>query len=283
MSQAYSLQFEVPNHMWMTTIDGETPEARRKRRGALRHRVGDRVWAAAHAQGLFRVDRFALLVAIAGRPESPVLAAETLKPLIDAGTDAGAWADDDPGHRVATGYMRDRRTVRDGFSRITLFVVPLEPDEKPPECIEGLAPGARGALVNLTISDRDWLTSNMREPAAVRAARQTRVMRRAAPLWRRTALGSDCAAICGVRYPDPGYPGEPDKTAETATAMWGAGVAARAVPGEPSCFWFYIMDKGRPSAPKTHDMSILAFTTPKNFNWAEALTDGLGAGRQSAA
>lgn len=41
-----------------------------------------------------------------------MLAAETLKPLIDAGTDEALWPDDDPYHRVMTCYLRDPRPCR---------------------------------------------------------------------------------------------------------------------------------------------------------------------------
>ena len=54
-----------------------------------------------------------------------MLACETLKPLIDAGTDEGLWPDDDPAHRVMTCYLRDPRPLPGGHATINIWVVPL--------------------------------------------------------------------------------------------------------------------------------------------------------------
>ena len=212
-----------------------------------------------------------LLVAVGGRPESPVLAAETLKPLIDAGTDIGLWPDDDPYHRVCTLYLRDPRPTQGGMARVSMTVIPLTPGEKAPTCVVSRVPDARGLARTLTIPNRDWLTSNMREPPAVRQARQTRIMRRAARLWDGVSLGADTAVLCGVRYPDRRreYQGDPDNTAESATAMWGAGVVAGRLPANPGAFGFFLLDPA--SRPHTHDLTMLAFTTPPGFGWMTAM------------
>ena len=185
-----------------------------------------------------------MVVAIGGRNESPVLACETLKPLVDAGTDEGLWADDNPFHRVATLYMRDPTDAPPGRTRISIAVIPLEPSGSMPGWVVSRVSGALAAPVSLSIPARQW---------------------------RGKALGADCAVMCGVRYPDsrPRWVGDPYNTAETATAMWGAGVALGSVPADPSLFGFYLL--AGQSAPHTHDMGLLAFTVPHGFDWMRAL------------
>lgn len=270
MTKPYAVRFDISDQWFMTTVDSDSVDARARARRRLR-RWGRGVWRDAIAQGARLVDRFGMVVAIGGRNGSPVLACETLKPLVDAGTDEGLWADDNPFHRVATLYMRDPTEAPPGRTRISIAVIPLEPSGSMPGWVVSRVPSALAAPVSLSIPDRDWLTSNMRLPVGQRKARQTRVMRAAARQWQGKALGPDCAVMCGVRYPDSRarWVGDPDNTAETATAMWGAGVALGSVPADPSLFGFYLL--AGQSAPHTHDMGLLAFTVPHGFNWMDAL------------
>lgn len=266
----YAVRFDISNQWHMSTVDADTIQARAHARRRLRA-WGRGVWRDAILQGAKRVDRFCMLVAIGGRHDSPVLSCETLKPLVDAGTDMGLWEDDNPFHRVATLYISDPTPAPVGRTRISICIIPLDADDLMPGFVVSRVPGAMAAPVCLTVPDEDWLTSNMRLPVRERQARQTRVMRHTAPLWEGKALGEDCAVMCGVRYPDSRarWVGDPDNTAETATAMWGAGVAARMVSYRPSLFGFYLLD-GQ-AAPHSHDMGLLAFTVPHGFDWTTAL------------
>lgn len=252
----YAIRFTVPAAWWLTCTGSESVSERARIRHRLRE-YGKRVWRDILAQGALRVDRFMLTVLVAGRAESPVLAVETLKPLIDAGTDMGLWLDDDPYHRCCTVYMRDPTPVKD--ITISLSVEPLAQDADPVALVLDKAHAGPGVLRSLTIPDRDWLTSNMREPVQVRKARQTRIMRAAAGLWSDVALGASAGVICSVRYPDSRreYKGDPDNVAESAVAMWGAGVVEGALPASPSVFAFTLAS-GQ-SAPKHHDLIMLAF------------------------
>lgn len=266
----YAIRLDIPIRLWQTTVDRDRVDERRRKRAALR-RLAREHWRRAREQGARPVGRYMLAVTIAGRRESPVLACETVKPIIDAGTDEHMWPDDDPFHRVLTCYLRDPLPAPGNRPRVSIMVIPVGPHVRPPACILNLLPGAQSAIIRQTIPERDWLTSNMRLDAPERARRQETVMRRARNDWERIRLPADCCVLCGVRYPDhrDEYQGDPDNTAETATALWGAGALLGRAPAEPECFMFYLLD-GQ-AAPGTHDMMLLAVRTPTGFRWPSSL------------
>lgn len=261
----YTVPFTVSASLWMTTTGDEDVTERKRRRGRLRA-YGRQVWREMKAAGAPRVNRYMMLVTVGGRRESPVLAAETLKPLIDAGTDEGLWPDDDPYHRVMTCYLRDPRPLPGGRAELFIWVIPLGPDTDPLTRLLALMPGSKATLAHATFGEDSWLTSNMRLTARERKTMQTRAMRACRNVWK-ASPGADCGVVCQVRYPDsrPRYKGDPDNTAETATAMWGVGVLAGLLPASPSIFCFMLANGE--SEPKHHDLDMLAFTTPPDVDW----------------
>lgn len=262
----YSLIMDIPPMLWMTTVGTETVSSRAARRASLRRR-GRLAWGQAIDRGARPVDRFLLLVNVGGRgAESPVLAAETVKPLVDAGTDRGLWPDDDPWHRVATCYLTDPRPS--ARPRVSLTVIPLGA-RSASDVILGACHNPKGLLREATIPDDEWITSNMRLDARTRAARQSAIMRRTADLWADVRFDR-AAVLCWVRYPDSRrrYKGDPDNTAESATAMWGSGALTGALPARPGLFGF-LLAAGQ-SRPKTHDLTMLAFD-PGPVSWMGAL------------
>ncbi len=272
MTQGYAVTLTVPDHLWATTVGQESITGRADTRRSLRRR-GRAAWRTAASLGACRVDRFIMVVAVGGSHGSPMLAAETLKPLVDAGTDQGLWPDDDPWHRACTLYMPDPRPDPVGATRVSIAVIPLSPREDPATRLLGCVPGAKGRPVRLDgIGDHTWLTSNMRLDPKERSARQGRLMDGCAASWRsHGSVGAHAAGICWVRYPDSRreYKGDPDNAAESATAMWGEGVALGLAPAVPTGFAFLLADGE--SAPGTHDLDLLALTTPPGFNWLKAL------------
>lgn len=264
-AKGWAVQFDIARSMYMGVLDEDTVEERARRRARLR-RHGRSVWRQAKANGAHRVDRFVMVVMVAGTGEPPMLAVETLKPLVDAGTDVGLWPDDDPFHRVLTLYARDPNWCPRGRVRVSVAVIPLDPLDGAPGCMLRLTPGARAALVELSVPDRSWLTSNMRLPVRQRQARQNRVMRQAAPLWRDKSLPGQVGLLAGVRYPDARreWVGDPDNVAETLTAAWGAGAMLGMVPREPVFTGFYLLD-GQAAAHE-HDIAMLAYTLPDRFD-----------------
>lgn len=261
----YTVRFTVSASLWMTTIGDEDKTERKRRRGRLRA-YGRQVWRETKTAGAPRVNRYMMLVTVGGRRESPVLAAETLKPLIDAGTDEGLWPDDDPYHRVMTCYLRDPRPLPGGRAELFIWVIPLGPDTDPLSRLLARMPGSKATLAHATFGEDSWLTSNMRLTVRERKTMQTRAMRACRNVWK-ASPGMDCGVVCQVRYPDPRprYKGDPDNTAETATAMWGVGVLAGLLPASPSIFCFMLADGE--SEPKHHDLDMLAFTTPPDVDW----------------
>lgn len=261
----YTVRFTVSASLWMTTIGDEDMTERKRRRGRLRA-YGRQVWRETKTAGAPRVNRYMMLVTVGGRRESPVLAAETLKPLIDAGTDEGLWPDDDPYHRVMTCYLRDPRPLPGGRAELFIWVIPLGPDTDPLSRLLARMPGSKATLAHATFGEDSWLTSNMRLTVRERKTMQTRAMRACRNVWK-ASPGMDCGVVCQVRYPDsrPRYKGDPDNTAETATAMWGVGVLAGLLPASPSIFCFMLADGE--SEPKHHDLDMLAFTTPPDVDW----------------
>lgn len=116
---SYAVSFTVSNSLWMTTVGDENPTIRKRHRGRLRA-MARQTWRKAKRDGAPFTRRYLMLVTVGGRQETPVLACETLKPLIDAGTDEGLWPDDDPAHRVMTCYLRDPRPLPGGHATINI-------------------------------------------------------------------------------------------------------------------------------------------------------------------
>ena len=265
----YAVRFTVSASLWMTTTGDEDVIERKRRRGRLRA-YGRQVWREAKTEGAPRVNRYMMLVTVGGRPESPVLAAETLKPLIDAGTDEALWPDDDPYHRVMTCYLRDPRPLPGGRAELFIWVIPLAPGVDPLARLLARVPGSKATLARATFGEDSWLTSNMRMTAWERKAMQTRAMRACQGAWH-ASPGACCGVVCQVRYPDPRreYKGDPDNVAETATAMWGVGVMQGLLPASPGVFCFMLADGE--SEPKHHDLDMLAFTVPPDADWPRLL------------
>ena len=63
-------------------------------------------------------------------------AAETVKPIIDAGTDAGLWPDDDSTHRCSTIYFRSPDPAPAHHYALTTYILPV-PSSPPTHQVEG--------------------------------------------------------------------------------------------------------------------------------------------------
>lgn len=257
----YAVEFHIPISLWQTTVDNQSIEVRAKTRAKLRH-MAKFVWNNAKTHGARPVSRYMLLVIVAGRKESPVLACETLKPLIDAGTDAGMWPDDDPFHRLFTGYMQDTRPAPGARPRISVMVIPVSNLRLPHALIPS---GASAARLSASFPHNTWLTSNLRLEPQERAARQEAIMKRVTNQWQHIQSSGATSVLVGVRYPDSraDWVGDPDNTAETATAMYGAGVLQHRAPATPNLFGFYLLD-GQAQAG-SHDMEALILATKTDW------------------
>lgn len=271
MNGAYAVRFTVGDTLWMTTVDDQPPERRARRRARLRA-YGRRVWRRARREGARPCSRYVMLATIGGRRESPILAAETLKPLIDAGTDERLWPDDDPYHRIMTCYLPDPRPLPRGRAELNIWILPVPPALDPTMLLLDCMPGAQATLASMEFPDRLWLTSNMRHPAGTRLRMQGMAVNACRGVWH-ASPGPHCAVVCQVAYPDGRreYQGDPDNTAETATGMWGCGVMEGLLPATPGLFAFTLAPYR--SAPRTHGMRMLAFPTPADTDWPTLLLD----------
>ncbi len=276
MRGPYAVEFRISDMLWQTTVGGESIEDRARTRARLRAQARG-VWGEAKRHGAYRVERYMMIVHVGGRTESPVLAAETLKPVIDAGTDMGLWPDDDPAHRLMTLYARDPRRMQGRGALIHVTVVECAVDWSGWDCLHWLLAStgaeARGVMPVLSIPDALWLTSNMRLPAGQRQDRQSAVMRLAEPVWREQGgLGAHVLAVAAVSYPDARYYGDPDNTAETVTAMYGTGVALGKVPAVPEVFAFMLNPVQ--CDPHSHLVQLACVTVPIGWSVLSTLLAG---------
>ena len=264
----YAVEFHIPSSLWQTTVDAQSVKVRAVTRAKLRH-MAKNVWLTAKSDGAPICNRYMLLVCIAGRKESPVLACETLKPIIDAGTDVGMWPDDDPFHRLFTGYMTDPRPAPGNRPRISVMVIPIQQGLRLPHAL--IPPKTGAARLALSVSHKHWLTSNMRLEPKERQKRQEHIMKQVDRQWNRIQCAGHTSVLVGVRYPDnrADWVGDPDNTAETATAMYGLGALRKRAPVQPDLFGFYLLD-GQAEAG-THDIETLILASNEPIDWPHYL------------
>lgn len=164
--------FYIPSEWWQTTQTLETERKRASRRSSVR-RYARKVWASLKRSGeAWPVDRYVAVVGVAYPKQgsgTAVYAAETVKPIIDAGTDSGLWPDDDARHRCSTAYFQMPETSRPGQFRITVYVFPVPCSYRVPSRV---APGVTetrdgradstpdGWTVAFAVPSDLWLTSN---------------------------------------------------------------------------------------------------------------------------
>lgn len=267
----YAVEFHIPTDKFMSSFTELSTSARASRRAWIR-RYANGVWATAKAAGAPRLSRFLLLVGVQWPQDTiyPAVACdEAAKPVIDAMTDQGLIPDDSPEYRVFTGYFEVPGTSPYGVS-LTVFIVPLASGEAIPSAIVSRAPGAVGVVRKLTIRDADWLTSNMRLDPSERKARQERVMAASADLWKGVRLTGNVALLCGVRYPNGRWIGDPDNVASTACGITECGAVLGALPRKPAMTGFFLLNGESRSG--THDIEVLALQAPDDAYWPTLLT-----------
>lgn len=264
MTDSYAVTMTIPDSLWMTTLTHDSIDARRRKRARLRAEAR-RLWRRSKAP---KAGRFIVLCGVQypDNPGIPMFAAETLKPVIDAGTDCGLWTDDDPRHRAFTGYFTVSGHAPKGTHRLYVFVIPSTMPA--PSGLAALTGGAGAFTRSFSIGDADWLTSNMRLPPAKRRRMQERVVAASLPRWAGLPTLGRASVLIGVRYPHPHYPGDPDNTAETASAVLEAGFQRGVLPRRPGMTGFYLAQGT--SRPGMHDMEVLCIDT--DISWAVALT-----------
>lgn len=104
----YAHEFTIPIEWWSTTDTIQTERMRARRRAWVRDYAKNE-WRNLKKTGkAWKVERFIALIGVACPSQKnifPARAAETIKPIIDGGSDARLWDDDDSQHRHSTVYI----------------------------------------------------------------------------------------------------------------------------------------------------------------------------------
>ncbi|MBT1162755.1 hypothetical protein JS541_13210 [Bifidobacterium sp. SO1] len=213
------------------------------------------------------VERFVALIVVSYPIPGdvfPARAAETVKPIIDGGSDAKLWPDDDSAHRCSTVYIQSAETAPSEYYRLQVIIIPVS-DKNPryqiagglsKEIIKEWAQQANkplwsdGYMVSFTVTDKHWITSNYtdsdlvaRQRGAKRAAtwgmgRSFGIRERVGKALEDTALTQwKMQPYCGyekfiviacVAYPYGVDRADPDNAAETVNCILKSGIRAGA-------------------------------------------------------
>lgn len=197
-TQPFATVFDIPAEHWSATdmIQSETMRARRRR--YIRRELAIRQWRALKRAGVaHRCDRYVVAVGVAYprmHGVTPSFAAETVKPIVDAGTDAGLWPDDDATHRCCTVYYQLPEPAPRGHYLLNVLILPVpmsRPKYQPTEEIaraaaatwDGMPAGERPdgyggyRSIHAVVPNRLWITSNITDSdllAIQKGARRSR-------------------------------------------------------------------------------------------------------------
>lgn len=265
-------EFSIPCEWWSGTDTLQTEVMRARRRHWVRE-YAKKEWRMLKKQGAaWHVDRYVAIVGVAYPRHTgftvPSRAAETVKPIIDGGTDAKLWDDDDATHRCGTLYFQLPKSAPDTkyLLQITIFPVPSKmPSYQLTGGVggqitrlwkeeAGRPDGWGGFRVRFTVPDRLWITSNLTDSdimARQHGARKSTFWGNGRSIGIRKRISSELSKLmlsqwldqsdaywgvdrfiilAGVSYAHGVSPdqADPDNATETINAILQAGVAAHA-------------------------------------------------------
>ena len=309
----YQLDFTIPGVYWSGTDTIQTERSRSGKRHEIRMLARKTIREAKKQGRAWKVNRFMVLVGVA-YPRmgdvTPSRAAETVKPIIDAGTDCRLWPDDDAWHRCATIYFQLSEPASRGNYHLRLFILPV-PDSNPVfQPVGGLSQeiekewkpvaskpdGWGGYVIQFRIPNRLWISSNLtdsdlkaRQQGAHKSTtwgrggafgqreKTTRdLMRLALSQWKRqTYWGCERYLIlAGISYTDNvGYTeADPDNCAETVNAILQSGIDARAWHGTQYkyCRGVVFHRSAMASTGGYHYVTLRVIPVPETFQLALA-------------
>lgn len=304
----YQLDFNIPDVYWSGTDTLQTERSRAGKRHEVRN-IARKVIRLAKQQGrAWKVNRFIALVGVAyPRMDNvtPSRAAETVKPIIDAGSDCKLWPDDDAWHRCATIYFQLSEPSRRGYYHLRLFILPV-PDSNPVfQPVGGLSgeierewarsplrpEGWGGYVVKFRIPNNLWISSNLTDSdlkARQHGAHKSTTWGRGDAFGLRektTRKLIDCALdqwqyqnywgcekyliLAGISYTSNVGPMEadPDNSAETVNALLQSGVAAHAWRGTQYqyCRGVVFHRDSIPSVGGYHYVTLRVIPVPDSF------------------
>ncbi|MFR0558264.1 hypothetical protein ACLUWO_05180 [Pseudoscardovia radai] len=256
------------------------------------------------------MDRYVACIAVAyphDRDTFPAQAAETVKPIIDAGTEYGLWPDDDSTHRCATVYFRAPGHAPAHRHRLTVFIIPVpsrpayvvsrDLNQTIIDAARDRGQAYRAASLQFTVPFGLWVTSNITDSdilarqhghrkASTWGGRRAQGVREqtigtlrsmGADKWRRTGAsltGTPFITFAGIRYATD-RDADPDNAAETVDALMRAGADAGRIDGvsgtQCKATVFFRL-KGK-AAPSEHDVKLYAVAIPDGTQWLDLLLD----------
>ena len=173
----YAHEFTIPIEWWSTTDTIQTERMRARRRAWVRDYAKNE-WRNLKKTGkAWKVERFIALIGV-GCPSQknifPARAAETIKPIIDGGSDARLWDDDDSQHRHSTVYIQLPTPAPVNHYRLSVLIIPVPESMPKYQITSRLASNIDqhwrnnpnppawhdGYSVSFTIPDKQWITSN---------------------------------------------------------------------------------------------------------------------------
>lgn len=176
----YAVEFRIPTEHFMSSLTKVSSTTRARHRAWIR-RYARGVWRAAIEAGAYRTERFVALAMVQwpGPSIYPAMScAETLKPVIDAGTDEKLWPDDDNSHCRATVFMEAPGLSAYGVT-MWVYIIPVGRIPDMPAWFVSMMPGAKGTLASIELdSETEWLNSNQRNEGPERDEKLARLGQR---------------------------------------------------------------------------------------------------------
>lgn len=167
----YLVRFDVPQAVWLNSVSLPDERTRARKRAAIR-RLCKSVWRAAKSErpeSIGRLNRYLMCLSLSDAGGEPAAyGAEACKPLIDAGTDARMWPDDDSEHRLMTVYMAGDDKPREGHS-VGCLCLPVKDGWRPAQAVDALVAESwrRYAQAGGAIPDAGIRRMGVRVPLAV--------------------------------------------------------------------------------------------------------------------
>ena len=262
----YAHEFTIPIEWWSTTDTIQTERMRARRRAWVRDYAKNE-WRNLKKTGkAWKVERFIALIGVACPSQKnifPARAAETIKPIIDGGSDARLWDDDDSQHRHSTVYIQLPTPAPANHYRLSVLIIPVPESMPKYQITSRLASNIDqhwrnnpnppawhdGYSVSFTIPDKQW-------------------KRQAYRPYERFAI------IAGIAYPYGVKTADPDNAAETVNTILHSGTRIGAWPDVNSQHCRGVAFVRLPNLMTgNHMVRLFVFPVPENFQMAQSIAE----------
>lgn len=313
----YTLTLHIPVEWFSGTDTLQSERLRARRRKWVRDDARAEWKRLKRNKVAYKVERFVALIGVAAPEETalafPSRAAETVKPIIDAGTDAGLWPDDDSTHRCSTIYFRSPDPAPAHHYALTIYILPV-PSSPPTYQVEGALSmqldaqwrkkqqrpdGYGGWVANFTVPHRMWLSSNYTDSdlkARANGQRRSDTWGRGDAFGQRARTANDLKRLAceqwdrqrqwwtvkdpyiilaGIGYPPAVADADPDNCAESVNAIMDAGLRMKAWRGIDANHCRAVAFFRLPTRARTgtHDVALYTLPVPPGFQIAETVAD----------